>query len=263
MNICFIGFGNLAKAIAKGLKQNNQLKLFATSPTLIPENKNEISTHFDNKAFIAKAQIIILAVKPVQVTQVLTEIGTLLPKKSVLISVAAGISLDYLAAYCPPKQAIVRCMPNTPIAVSKGASAFIANGFVSENQKETIERLFNSLSITAWLKTEDEINMITALSGSGPAYVFLFMEALMNASQKLGLPPALAQSFTKQTVAGALDLLEDSGLPLSKLRENVTSKGGTTAAALTLLEKHHFSDLIFQAVNAAYERAKALEKNSS
>ncbi|WP_131782357.1 pyrroline-5-carboxylate reductase [Legionella gresilensis] len=261
MKICFIGYGNLAKALIAGLSQNKNLELFATSPSLpIRVNEVGVKTHSSNTAFIDFADVIILAVKPAQITSVLTEIGKHLPQNSLLISLAAGINLDKLASFCKPKQAIVRCMPNTPIAVGKGASAFIANNYVQDKQKILVESLFKSLSITAWLNKEDEINAITALSGSGPAYIFLFLEALINAGEKLGLSSSIAQSFAKQTAIGALSLIENSTLPLQQLRQDVTSKGGTTAAALAVLEKGDFSEVIFQALKAAYNRAKEIEE---
>ncbi|STX29657.1 pyrroline-5-carboxylate reductase [Legionella beliardensis] len=261
MNICFIGYGNLAKALIEGLKHNKALQLFATSPSLPAAfNTKGVSTHFNNSAFIKDADVIVLAVKPPQIIPILTEISALLPENCVLISVAAGISLSTIAAYCPPKQAIVRCMPNTPIAVGKGATAFIANDYVSKKQQDTIECLFKPLSITAWLQREDEINAITALSGSGPAYMFYFLEALIHAGEQVGLSRSLAQSFAKQTALGALSLLDANHLSLEELRQKVTSKGGTTAAALDVLQEHNFADLIFQAIKAAYDRAKAMNE---
>ncbi|MGQ3889849.1 pyrroline-5-carboxylate reductase [Legionella sp. CNM-1927-20] len=261
MKICFIGYGNLAKALISGLSQNKNLELFATSPSLpIGVNEIGVKTHSSNTAFIAIADVIILAVKPAQITSVLTEIGKYLSQNSLLISLAAGINLNKLASFCKGKQAIVRCMPNTPIAVGKGASAFIANNYVHAKQKALVESLFKPLSVTAWLNNEDEINAITALSGSGPAYVFLFLEALIAAGEKLGLSRPIAHSFAKQTAIGTLSLIENSALSLQQLRQTVTSKGGTTAAALAVLEQHDFSEVIFQALKAAYNRAQEMEE---
>ncbi|WP_419419171.1 pyrroline-5-carboxylate reductase [Legionella sp. D16C41] len=263
MKICIIGYGSLGKALFAGLNQDKNLEFFVSSPSLpVETNVNGITTHYDNTAFIAIADMVILAVKPFQIKAVLSEIGSLLPVNCLLISLAAGISLSKLASFCRSKQAIVRCMPNTPIAIGKGATAFIANNYVSSEQQKQVEKLFKPLSLTTWLHHEKDINAITALSGSGPAYVFLFLEALINAGEKLGLSKTVAQSFANQTIKGALSLVENSTLSLPNLRQQVTSKGGTTAAALAVFEQNDFSEVIFQALKAAYNRAEEIEKDN-
>ncbi|MDP1601908.1 MAG: pyrroline-5-carboxylate reductase [Legionella sp.] len=259
MKISFIGFGNMAKAIAKGLCQNKALKISAASPSLpAAVNSEGITTHFENLAIVKEANVLILAVKPANVTTVLAEIKPAIPKSCIVLSIAAGISLAKLADFCPPKQPIVRCMPNTPMAVGSGATALIANSFVTNTQKRTVEALFQYSGITAWVSKEAEMNAITALSGSGPAYVFLFIEAMINAAQHLGLDEELARDFALQTIAGAVSLMEKSNEKPEILRKKVTSPAGTTAAAIAILQQQKFEELIFSAMQAAYLRAEQL-----
>lgn len=262
MNICFIGYGNMAKAIASTLATNQQLHIFAASPSLSEGiNSEGIHTHYNNTAIIPKADVIIIAVKPDQVAHVLKEIRAFIPASSVLVSIAAGISLGQLNRLCPNNQAIIRCMPNTPIAVNQGASAFIANTYTSTKQIELVNKLFQCAGITVWVNDEQQINAITALSGSGPAYVFLFLESLIKAAEMLGIDHDTAASFAKQTLRGALSLLEKSGESPQELRKKVTSPAGTTAAAIAILQTQKFEHLVYLAMQAAYD--KAIELNNS
>jgi pyrroline-5-carboxylate reductase len=260
MKISFIGFGNMAKAIAEGFCKDKTLQLFAAAPSLSQGRaQNKIITHSNNKSVIENADIIVLAVKPVIVASVLKEIKSHVPKHCVIISIAAGISLEKLSVLCAEEQPIVRCMPNTPIAIGKGATALLANAYVSKDQKDSIETLFNYSGLTAWVTKESDMNVLTALSGSGPAYCFLFLETLSLAAQKLGLDAKLATTFALQTLSGAAALLETTKLAPEILRKKVTSPGGTTAAALAVLEQNGFENLVFNAMQAAYARALQLE----
>ncbi len=259
MNIAFIGYGNMAKAIAQGLLKQSRYKLYASSPSL-PERErdNDISTHFDNRVIAAKADVLILAVKPKQMAEVLKNITPVLKTQCLVISVAAGITLDWLGNHCPSGQAIVRSMPNTPAAVSEAATGLIANAFVSHQDKQTTEGIFSSIGIYSWLKDEAMMDTLTALSGSGPAYVFKFMESIVEAAITLGLNPETAKAFTLQTVKGALSLAQQSECSLSQLRKKVTSPKGTTAAALDILCHGELDEIILKAMTAAQQRAKEL-----
>lgn len=259
--ICFIGFGNMAQSIAEGLHRQPGYHLFAASPSLSAATTDHgIHTHPDNRHHLAKADVVIIAVKPVNVTQVLQEIQDTVPAHAVIVSIAAGVSLATLASACRPGQAVVRCMPNTPIAVGKGATPLLANAFVTAAQKQTVSDLFQCSGITTWLEREDDVNAFTALSGSGPAYVFLFAEALQEAAQKLGLTAELAKRFSLQTLSGAVALLEQSGLPPDVLRKKVTSPAGTTAAAVAILQQHGLNQLLYDAMHAAFARARELDQ---
>lgn len=261
MNICFIGFGNMAKAIARSLCKNaNNYQIFASSPSLKEgQTEDGIITHHNNLAHIHKADIIFLAVKPAKMATLLAQIKTEIPSACLLISVAAGLSLSWLNKHCCAGQAIIRSMPNIPIAVGEGATPLIANSYVTKEQKRHAEQLFQCASLVAWTTKESDIDRFTALSGSGPAYVFLFLEAMINAAVKLGLKKDLAKTFALQTVAGSLKLASNSDLEIPELRKMVTSPAGTTAAAIDILQQQGFEELVFRAMEAAFERAKQLE----
>ncbi|MFC3908540.1 pyrroline-5-carboxylate reductase [Legionella dresdenensis] len=264
MKVCFIGYGNMAQAIAAQLKQINSIELFASSPSLTPKAESGITTHYDNKKFIHQAHIVILAVKPAKINQVVAEIVPLLSDRSVLLSLAAGITLKRLESLCGHQQAIVRAMPNTPVAVGCGATPLLANPHVTAEQKQWLETLFQSTGITTWVDDERLMNAYTAVSGSGPAYVFLYLEAMIATAEKLGIPPEQARDFSLQTLSGAVELLRKSNLSPQELRQQVTSPAGTTEAAIHFFEQHQFKQTITGAVKAACNRAVELgqEHNS-
>ncbi|KGP63386.1 pyrroline-5-carboxylate reductase [Legionella norrlandica] len=258
MNISFIGYGNMAKAIARSLQNQGKYSLSAAAPSLTAGiNKENIRTHHDNKEIVKNADIIILAVKPSQMSPVLKEINPFIPINCLLISVAAGLTLTWFAKQCNKGQAVIRTMPNTPATVGMAATPMIANEFTNQKQKKWAEQLFSSIGITSWVENEEDMDTFTALSGSGPAYVFLFIETMINAAVELGLNERVAKIFAMQTFLGALHLAQHSKLDLAELRTKVTSPGGTTAAALQILHKQ-LDDLIYSAMKAAKERAHEL-----
>lgn len=258
MNISFIGYGNMAKAIARRLNQQGLYSLSAAAPSLADGvNKDQIRTHHDNKEIIKEADIIILAVKPMQMSLILNEITPTLPQNCLLISVAAGLSLPWFAQHCDKNQAIIRTMPNTPGSVGLAATPMIANEYVNDAQKKQAELIFSQIGITTWADNEDDMDSFTALSGSGPAYVFLFIEAMIKAAVALGLNESIAHTFALQTFSGALKLAQNSDLSLTELRTKVTSPGGTTAAALAILHEQ-LDALMLAAMNAAKHRAHEL-----
>jgi pyrroline-5-carboxylate reductase len=260
MKLCFIGFGNMAKAIAQSLYADKSYRLMAAAPSLPAGQTPEgLLTSPDNLAFLSEADLVLLALKPGKVGQVLAQIGPRLPAHCLLLSIVAGLPLSLLEQGCNPEQAIVRAMPNLPIALKKGATPLIANPKVSEAQRRTAEALFQRAGLTHWVNNEAELDALTALSGSGPAYVFFFLEALIAAGTQLGVPASVAQDFTLQTAAGALAMATSSA-ELTALREQVTSPGGTTAAALAILKAGGFTELIFQALAAAKDRTLELRQ---
>ena len=259
MKICFIGYGNMARAIAQHLVKLPNYTIFASSPSLDNAKTSEgIQTSSDNLAVLPNSNLVILAVKPNQAEHVLKQIGPALPAGSVLISTVTGLNLAYLATHCCANQAIIRSMPNLPIAIGKGATPLIANQSVSSQQKNQVQELFDCAGITAWLNKESDIDCMTALSGSGPAYLFYFLEAMINAGKKLGLDETIIKPFVLQTVTGAIEMASASDIEPTELRKKVTSAKGTTAAAIDVLQQHGFEKLIFGAINAAHERAKQL-----
>ena len=261
MKISFIGFGNMAKAMSKGFLHDKNNQLRAAAPSLpIGINEDGIQTYSDNLAVISDADILILAVKPAQMSMVLAQISPNLPSKCLVISIASGIPLSWFETH-RPNTAIIRAMPNIAAAIGKGATPLIANEFVSHQQKQWAEKLLTSIGIITWATTESDIDAFTALSGSGPAYVFLFMEAMIKSAIALGIPDDTAKSFTLQTFEGALSLARESTLDLAELRKTVTSPAGTTAAAIEVLTRHGFDKLIHDAMKAAYDRAKVLGRH--
>lgn len=255
MKISIIGFGNMAKAMTKALANNKSNQIQVSAPSLsVGTNMAGIKTHSDNLAILSNAEVIILAVKPVLMHPVLDQIRPALPADCLIISVASGIRLARFGL----NLAVVRAMPNIAAALSQSATPLIANEWVTEAQKQMAEDIFKSMGITTWIEDESQIDAFTALSGSGPAYVFLFMEAMVNAAVTLGLSQEVATSFTLQTVQGALSLAKPQEASLGELRASVTSPAGTTAAALNVLVDRGFETLVYDAMNAACERAKQL-----
>lgn len=259
MKISFIGYGNIAKAIIEGLRDNNANELRAAAPSLPTGiNKNGTKTYSDNLAAIRDADIVILAVKPTQMNTVLEQINpTTVPAHCIIISVASGLSLSWFEKHLP-NIAIIRAMPNIASALGKGATPMIANKCATKEQKQKAEELFTSLGLVTWVQKESDINAFTALSGSGPAYIFMFMEAMIKAAIALGIAEDVAKSFALQTFNGALGLATETPLSLSELRKTVTSPAGTTAAAIEVLTQHGFEAMIDEAMNAACERARQL-----
>lgn len=261
MNVSFIGYGNLAKAIATRLTHQNRYIVSASAPSLaIAINQDNVNTHYDNKEVAKNADVIILAVKPKLMSIVLKEINPYIPAKCLLISVAAGLNLDWFKKHCNPQQSVIRTIPNTPAAVGQAATPMIANEYTLPQQKKWAELIFSSIGITTWAQKEEDMDSFTALSGSGPAYVFLFIEALVKASKELGLEEPIAKKFAIQMMSGAIQLVEHSELNLSQLRDKVATPGGTTAAALDILHGK-LENLILSALSAAKHRSQEIAKS--
>jgi len=258
MNISFIGFGRMAQAIAKGLSSSKEYAMQAASPSLaLGINPQGVRTCSDNKQVITHADILILAVKPAQMSAVLTEINHLLHPKIVMISIAAGLTLRWLNRLCPDK-AIVRAMPNIAAALGQSATPLIANAKVTEEQQMWVEHLFKCLGLITWVTQESNMNVFTALSGSGPAYVFLFMDSMIKTAMSLGISEEIAHLFALQTFQGALCLATENKSTIEDLIKQVTSPAGTTAAALGVFMHHGLKDIVHEAMAAATKRAKEL-----
>lgn len=257
--VSFIGFGHMAKAIARGLSNHPGYQLSAAAPSLpIGKNQAQIMTHYDNRAIAATADVIILAVKPSQIPQVYAEIQTIIPKSCLIISVATGISLSWFANNHSQPLACIRAMPNLGATIQQSATPLIANTVANKHHKQIAFDIFSSIGFAMWVDSEDDIDRLTAISGSGPAYVFLFIESLIKAAKTLGLSENIAQIFSLQTVQAAVNLACSSNSTLEELRHQVTSPGGTTAAAIDIFLNHGFDDLIALATKAAYHRAQEL-----
>ncbi|MHA1164100.1 MAG: pyrroline-5-carboxylate reductase [Alphaproteobacteria bacterium] len=203
--------------------------------------------------------VIVLAVKPQIMDDVLPGLKSCIEQQTVILSVAAGKTIEYFQKSLGPDTAIVRSIPNTPAAIGRGITVACANANVSPAQKDACDALLRAAGMVAWSDDEATIDPVTAVSGSGPAYVFLLAECLEEAGIKAGLDQELACKLARETVSGAGELLRRSELPASELRKNVTSPGGTTAAALEILMgEGGLQQLMTRAVKAAAERSREL-----
>jgi pyrroline-5-carboxylate reductase len=266
--IAVIGAGNMGHALIGGLLAKNHppQNLLACDPSLEKlediKQKFSIQTFSHNDTAIPQADVIIFAVKPQVMSSVAIAAAKLIQtKKPLIISIAAGIRESNLQQWLGGELAIVRCMPNTPALIGCGASALFANSYTNTSQRDLAEFILGCVGITVWLEDEKQMDAVTALSGSGPAYFFLFMEALQNTGHDLGLPLETARLLTLQTAYGAARLALESHETITELRHHVTSPGGTTEAALEILEKAApLQKLIAKALQAAQKRSEELGK---
>jgi pyrroline-5-carboxylate reductase len=262
--IVFIGAGNMARAIIGGLVNDGYPAAAIGAADVDATRLRELGERFaihtgtDNAAAVAAADLVVLAVKPQVLRGVARELAPALKPDALIVSIAAGIRLGSLGAWLGDQRPIVRVMPNTPALVGSGASALVANPHVGSAGRERAEAVLRAVGLTVWLEDEALLDAVTALSGSGPAYVFLLMEAMEQAGVALGLPAAQARLLTLQTVLGAARLALESDVDPATLRRQVTSPGGTTQAALEVFEAGGFAALVHRALNAANTRSGEL-----
>lgn len=261
LQIAFIGAGNMASSIIGGLLNQGMpvANLCASDP--YPEALQRlhktygVRTTADNDVAVASADVVILAVKPQimpDVTQALA--ASLQQSNPVVISIAAGITVTALQRQLGAATAIVRCMPNTPALVQSGATAMFANANTSAAQRNHAEAILGAVGDAHWVTDENLLDAVTALSGSGPAYFFLFMEAMTEAGIQMGLQPALSRALTVQTALGAARMATGD-TELAELRRRVTSPGGTTAAALDSFADSDLRGVVARAMQAALARS--------
>ncbi|RKZ81378.1 MAG: pyrroline-5-carboxylate reductase [Candidatus Parabeggiatoa sp. nov. 1] len=264
--ITFIGGGNMASSLIGGLLETDVAaeNLRVADPDLEPlAGQFPVQCYTDNLQAIDGADVVVLAVKPQILPEVAKSIATAIPTPPPLfLSIAAGIRMADLARWLGTNQSlpIVRVMPNTPALVRSGASALFANQQVSDIQRELAENILRAVGLTVWLEDETQMDAVTALSGSGPAYFFLVMEVLEKAAIGLGLPQESARLLTLQTAFGAAKMALESQEDAATLRAGVTSKGGTTEQAINTLQAGGLQDLFDQALQAAQQRALSLAK---
>lgn len=262
--ITFIGAGNMASALLRGLLASgvSAAQLCASDPVasrLAELAKTGISTTDSNDTAVAGADVVVIAVKPQVLGAVLTGLTTLQPGQ-LLMSVAAGVPLASLAAWSCTAQPIIRCMPNTPVLVGAGMTALCANPTVSSAQRALAEKIMGAAGKTLWVADEGALDAVTAVSGSGPAYYFYLMEAMVEAGVELGLDRAAATELTLETAYGAALMARGSATTPAQLRENVTSPGGTTAAALSVFDAADTHQIIKNALSGAADRSRELAK---
>ena len=206
-----------------------------------------------------KADVIVLAVKPQILKQVAQDLAPRLKPDAMVVSIAAGISMQSLQLWFG-ERALVRCMPNTPSLIQKGASGLYANNHVTQQQHEQAEEVLSAVGIVQWVNSDQDIDAVTALSGSGPAYFFYFMELMAQNAVEMGLSQEVAEKLAIQTCLGAGTLAHESADNLSQLRENVTSKGGTTYAALQSFKQDELPKTVQNAMKSCALRAAEMAK---
>lgn len=263
--IGFIGAGNMARSLAGGLVRNgwDRSRIVLSDP--LPEQRAGaqqalgLETYADNAEVAAHADILVLAVKP----QVLAEVAAALAptvqrKKPLIVSIAAGVRIEDIERWLGGDLPIVRVMPNTAALIGSGASGLYANARAREPQRDAAESILRAVGVTVWLEDEYLLDVVTALSGSGPAYFFLVMEALEQAAIESGLAPAQARLLTLETAFGAAKMALEGSEEPRELRRRVTSPGGTTEQAVETLEQGGLRRLFKEAFAAAVRRAGEL-----
>jgi pyrroline-5-carboxylate reductase len=265
MKIAFIGGGNMAEAmISSVLKNNIALAKDVTVSDIDSKKRNNLEQKYkltalnENLLAIEGKDVIILAVKPQVLAAVVPDLKGKLKPNQLVISILAGKSIKTIGEGLD-HNCIVRSMPNTPAQIGEGMTVWTATSEVTEAQKQMASKLLGAMGTEIFVADEKYLDMATAVSGSGPAYVFLFVESMTAAAVKLGWTPEIAQKLVMQTLLGAGDLLQKSGKSPQELRRMVTSPGGTTAEAIAAFEKGGFAELVEKAVFAAYDKAKQLD----
>jgi len=262
MNICFIGGGNMANAFIGGLLKRDFSAAQLRVVEINADNRAKLQAEFgvqttaELAAGVAGSDVIVLAVKPQQLREVAMQLASLLSGQ-LLISIAAGIRAGDLARWLGTHN-VVRAMPNTPALIQSGVTGLYALPEVSTVHREAAEKILNAVGSTLWLEQEQMMDAVTAVSGSGPAYVFYFIEAMQQSARELGLNDADARRLVIDTFIGAAKLADASAEDVSVLRARVTSKNGTTERALLSMDANQVAAHIVQAAHAAATRAREM-----
>ncbi|GMR07245.1 MAG: pyrroline-5-carboxylate reductase [Gammaproteobacteria bacterium] len=263
--IAFIGGGNMARSLIAGLISDGcePANIHVSDPHEHQRQSLQeafsVNTTSSNTQVLQGADVVVLAVKPQILRQVIEEIADSINKQPLLmVSIVAGIRIDTIQNWLGGPAPLVRTMPNTPAMVQTGATGLFANREVSDEQRELAESIMRAVGVALWLDDEELIDAVTALSGSGPAYFFLVMEAMINAGQSLGLSAEVARLLTLQTALGAARLAIESDADPATLRQRVTSPGGTTERAIASLRDAQLEQLFRNALTAARDRAREI-----
>lgn len=263
--IAFIGAGNMGRAILGGLIRGgvaaDDLRAADADPAALGRIAEEFGVFatVDNGEAAVGAAVLVLAVKPQQLKRVALDLAAGLgASRPLVLSIAAGIGTASLAEWFGPGTPVVRAMPNTPALIGRGTSALYATPDTDAAGRAVAERIMRAVGSVHWLDEESLMDAVTALSGSGPAYVFRVIECMATAGESLGLPPELARRLALETVAGAAELAHGSPHAPAALRAQVTSKGGTTEQALRVLDEEGLEALFRRALTAARDRSREL-----
>lgn len=266
-NIAFIGAGNMASSIIGGLIDSGHAPEQISAADPYPPSLEKlremapVRVSEDNASAVADADVVILAVKPQVMAEACASIADAVTARGALvISIAAGITIDSMRSRLGPETAIVRCMPNTPALLGCGASGLFANAEVSAEQKAYAADILSAVGVIRWVPTEQALDAVTALSGSGPAYFFLMMEAMIDAAVAQGLERETATELAMQTGLGSARMALENDVDLVELRRRVTSPGGTTQAAVESFEQQGLRTLVTDAMQAAADRADEMAR---
>jgi pyrroline-5-carboxylate reductase len=262
MKIVFIGAGNMAEAIIAGIVEKQVVDADDICVTDISEvrlqhfiEKHGVGTSLDNAKAVARADTVVLSVKPQIFPEIWPEVEAALKPDALVISIMAGIPSKKIADGKPIR--VVRVMPNTPELVGEGAAGIAAGEFATDTDVKAAEELMGAVG-TAVIVSEDELDAVTALSGSGPAYVFYLLESMLEAAGQMGLDSETSRELALATVIGAAKLMQETGEEADVLREKVTSKGGTTEAAINAMENRNVKESVVAALLAAWTRSRKL-----
>ncbi|SHI09979.1 pyrroline-5-carboxylate reductase [Ferrimonas marina] len=265
--VAFIGAGNMARSIISGLVASGYpaAQIIAANPSQgkldALASEFGVQTTNDNLAACEQAEVIVLGVKPQLMAQVCAPIAELDLSGKLALSIAAGVTCDSLQSYLGSDVALVRTMPNTPSLLGLGLTGLYAPAGVSQVDRDFATELMAAVGETLWLEQEAQIDQVIACAGSSPAYFFLFMEAMEQAAEKMGVTQADARLMIQQAALGAAEMVKHNPqLSLAELRAQVTSKGGTTAKAIETFEQQGLRNSVADAMNAAVERAQQMAK---
>ena len=265
--ISFIGAGNMASAIIGGMLDNrfeaHNVWVSAPDDSHLQAVRNQfgVSVSTNNRYCVEQADIVVLAVKPQVMADVCRDIAPVVQNtRPLIVSIAAGLTADTIEQWLGGGLPMVRVMPNTPSLVGKGAAGLFANDQVSDEQKTMVQTVFESIGTALWVEDENLLHGVTALSGSGPAYFFLMLEALESAATDAGVEPATARKLAIQTMAGAAEMAARSEHDPAQLKRNVMSPGGTTERAINTFEDGGMRELVKKAYDAAFTRSEEMAK---
>lgn len=268
--IAFIGAGSMSEAMISGIINKNVLK----SEQIYVTNKNNqerlnrlheryhIKCEENKQIVVDQADIVILSMKPYDLKEAVLGLKSLIQPNQLIISVVAGVSTDYISQLLGMDNPIIRAMPNTSASIGYAATAISKGKYANDQHVDMAKQLFNTIGITVLIE-EDDMHIVTAISGSGPAYFYYMVEALEKAAIESGLDPSIAKTLITQTIIGAGEMLRQSGESADILRKKVTSPAGTTEAGIKALMKHNFEDAIIECVKSAHNRSLELGKQNN
>ena len=261
--IGFIGGGNMAYALAMGLlKSDEAVNITVADPApeaLIKFMDAPVSSTHDNIQAVKNSEVVVLAVKPQILADILAPLAVALSSKLV-ISIAAGVPITSLTRLLNNGTPIIRCMPNTPALYGSGITGMIGNNEVGPKHRKLANQIMEAAGSVVWFQNDIELDAVTAISGSGPAYFFYLIEAMVESGKALGISPENALRLASHTALGAAKMMIESGTTAEKLRSNVTSPGGTTERAISILDEHAVRETIQKAIVGAYQRSQELAK---